>query len=64
MAHAARSLAPAIAERFALAVDLPSPSYEAFLTYRPNPNAKLSRMLEGSEVPYDRRAAYLPKLVD
>ena len=47
----------AIAERFLLPVDLLTRSYETFTTYRPNPNSTLSRMLEDSEVPYDRRAA-------
>ena len=47
----------AIAERFVLPVDLLIRSYEAFATYRPNPNSMLSRMLEDSEVLYDRRAA-------
>ena len=47
----------AIAERFVLPVDLLVRSYEAFATYRPNPNSMLSRMLEDSEVLYDRRAA-------
>ena len=47
----------AIAERFLLPVDLLIRSYETFTTYRPNPNSMLSRMLEDSEVLYDRRAA-------
>ena len=47
----------AISERFMLPVDLLIRSYETFATYRPNPNSMLSRMLEDSEVLYDRRAA-------
>ena len=47
----------AIAEHFLLPVDLLIRSYETFTTYRPNPNSMLSRMLEDSEVLYDRRAA-------
>ena len=47
----------AIAERFLLPVDLLIRSYETFTTYRPNPNSMLSRMLEDSEVLYDRHAA-------
>ena len=47
----------AIAERFVLPVDLLIRSHEAFATYRPNPNSMLSRMLQDSEVLYDRRAA-------
>ncbi len=47
----------AISERFVLPVDLLIRSYEAFAEYRPNPNSMLSRMLEDSEVLYDRRAA-------
>ena len=47
----------AIAERFLLPVDLLIRSYETFTAYRPNPNSMLSRMLEDSEVLYDRRAA-------
>ena len=44
----------AIAERFVLPVDLLIRSHETFATYRPNPNSMLSRMLEDSDVPYDR----------
>ena len=40
-----------------LPVDLLIRSYETFATYRPNPNSMLSRMLDDSEVLYDRRAA-------
>ena len=47
----------AIAERFLLPVDLLIRSYETFTTYRPNPNSMLSRMLQDSEVLYDRQAA-------
>ncbi len=47
----------AIAERLLLPMDLLIRSYETFTTYRPNPDSMLSRMLEGSEVLYDRRAA-------
>ena len=47
----------AIAERFLLPVDLLIRSYETFTTYRPNPNSMLSRILEDSEVLYNRRAA-------
>ena len=47
----------AIAERFVLPVDLLIRSHETFATYRPNPNSMLSRMLEDSEVLYDRHAA-------
>ena len=47
----------AISEQFVLPVDLLIRSYEAFAKYRPNPNSMLSRMLEDSEVLYDRRAA-------
>ena len=47
----------AIAEQFVLPVDLLIRSYETFATYRPNPNSMLSRMLEDSQVLYDRRAA-------
>ena len=47
----------AIADHFVLPVDLLIRSYEAFAKYRPNPNSMLSRMLEDSEVLYDRRAA-------
>ena len=39
----------AIADHFVLPVDLLIRSYEAFATYRPNPNSMLSRMLEDSE---------------
>ena len=47
----------AISERFVLPVDLLIRSFETFATYRPNPNSMLSRMLEESEVLYDRHAA-------
>ena len=47
----------AISEQFILPVDLLIRSYETFTTYRPNPNSILSRMLEDSEVLYDRPAA-------
>ena len=47
----------AIADHFVLPVDLLIRSYETFATYLPNPNSMLSRMLEDSEVLYDRRAA-------
>ena len=47
----------AISERFVLPVDLLIRSFETFATYRPNPNSMLSRMLEDSEVLYDRHAA-------
>ena len=47
----------AISERFLLPVDLLIRSYETFTTYRPNPNSMLSRMLEDSEVLYDRHSA-------
>ncbi len=47
----------AISERFVLPVDLLIRSYETFATYRPNPNSMLSRMLEDSEILYDRQAA-------
>ena len=50
----------AIAERFLLPVDLLIRSHETFTTYRPNPNSMLSRMLEDSEVLYDRRAPWVP----
>ena len=50
----------AIAERFLLPVDLLIRSYETFTTHRPNPNSMLSRMLEDSEILYDRRAAMSP----
>ncbi len=46
----------AIADHFVLSVDLLIRSYETFTTYRPNPNSMLSRMLEDSEILYDRRA--------
>ncbi len=45
----------AISEQFLLPVDLLIRSYETFTTYRPNPNSMLSRMLQDSEVLYDRR---------
>ena len=47
----------AIVEHFVLPVDLLIRCYETFTTYRPNPNSMLSRMLEVSEVLYDRHAA-------
>ncbi len=47
----------AIADHFVLPVDLLIRPHEASATYRPNPNSMLSRMLEDSEVLYDRRAA-------
>ena len=47
----------AIADHFVLPVDLLIRSYETFTTYRPNPNSMLSRMLQDSEVLYDRPAA-------
>ena len=48
------SIRRAIAERFVLTVDLLIHSYETFAKHRPNPNSMLSRMLEDSDVPYDR----------
>ncbi len=48
----------AISEQFLLPVDLLIRSYETFTTYRPNPNSMLSRMLEDSEILYDRQGAY------
>ena len=63
--HSGNPIHAAISERFVLPVDLLIRSYEAFAKYRPNPNSMLSRMLEDSEVLYDRRAAHelalLPK---
>ena len=47
----------AVSERFVLPVDLLISSHETFTTYRPNPSSMLHRMLEDSEVLYDRRAA-------
>lgn len=47
----------AIADNFILPVDLLIRSYEAFARYRPDSNSMLSRMLEDSEILYDRRAA-------
>ena len=38
-------------------MDLLIRSYETFAKYRPNPNSMLRRMLEDSEVLYDRQAA-------
>ncbi len=50
----------AIAERLLLPVDLLIRSYETFTACRPDPNSMLSRMLEDSEILYDRRAAMSP----
>jgi hypothetical protein len=47
----------AIADQFILPVDLLIRSYETFAKYRPNLNSMLSRMLQDSEVLYDRQAA-------
>ena len=55
--HRGNPIRRAIAERFVLPVDLLIRSHETFATYRPNPNSMLSRMLEDSEVLYDRHAA-------
>ena len=62
--HCGNPIHAAIAENFVLPFDLLIRFYETFTTCRTNPNSMLSRMLEGSEVLYDRRATYLPKLVD
>lgn len=63
--HRGNPIRRAIAEQFVLPVDLLIRSYETFAKYRPNPKSMLSRMLEDSEVLYDRRAAHelalLPK---
>ena len=55
--HQGDPIHAAIADHFVLPVDLLIRSYEAFATYRPNPNSMLSRMLEDSEVLYDRWVA-------
>ena len=47
----------AIAERFVLPVDILIRSADVLARYRQNPNSMLSRMLEDSEVLYDRLAA-------
>ena len=47
----------AIADHFVFPVDLLIRSCEVFAKYRPTPNSMLSRMLEDSEVLYDRHAA-------
>ena len=49
----------AITYHFVVPVDLQIRSYETFAKYRPNPNPStmLRRMLQDSEVLYDRRAA-------
>ena len=47
----------AIADHFVLPVDLLIRSYESFARYRQDSNSMLSRMLEDSEVLYDRPAA-------
>ena len=46
----------AIADHFNLPADLLVRFHESFVKHRPNPNSMLSRMLEDSEVLYDRRA--------
>ncbi len=47
----------AIAENFVLPVDVMIRSADVLARYRQNPNSMLSRMLEDSEVLYDRPAA-------
>ncbi len=47
----------AIAERFVLPVDVLIRSADVVAKYRQDPNSMISRMLEDSEVLYDRRAA-------
>ncbi len=47
----------AIAENFVLPVDVLIRSADVLARYRQNPNSMLSRMLEDSEVLYDRPAA-------
>ena len=47
----------AIAENFVLPVDVLIRSRDVIVRYRQDPNSMLSRMLEDSEVLYDRRAA-------
>ncbi len=47
----------AIAENFVLPVDVLIRSADVLARYRQNPNSMLSRMLQDSEVLYDRRAA-------
>ena len=47
----------AIAENFVLPVDILIRSADVLTRYRQNPNSMLSRMLENSEVLYDRLAA-------
>ena len=47
----------AIAERFLLPVDVLIRSADVVAKYRRDPNSMISRMLEDSEVLYDRRAA-------
>ena len=47
----------AIAESFVLPVDVLIRSADVIAKYRQDPNSMISRMLEDSEVLYDRRAA-------
>ena len=47
----------AIAESFVLPVDVLIRSADVIAKYRRDPNSMISRMLEDSEVLYDRRAA-------
>ena len=47
----------AIAENFVLPVDVLIRSADILAKYRQNPNSMLSRMLQDSEVLYDRQAA-------
>ncbi len=47
----------AIAENFVLPVDILIRSADVLARYRQNPNSMLSRMLEDSEVLYERQAA-------
>ena len=54
--HRGNPIRRAIADHFVLPVDLLIRSYETFAKYRPNPTSMLSRMLEDSEVLYDRHA--------
>ena len=52
-----QSIRLAIADHFVLPVDVLIRSADVIAKYRQDPNSMISRMLEDSEVLYDRRAA-------
>ena len=53
----------AVAENFVLPVDILIRSADVLARYRRNPNSMLSRMLQDSEILYDRRTALLSKRI-